>query len=100
MGNSLFSSSLPDFNNVIENPALQDSLNYLKSIIDKFRVVVWDDKHIGVPIKIRVELPSLRNHEEIEIQSLEPVVIVFNLLEYPSKAPIVHTDRLDFPKDR
>ncbi|WP_163517948.1 ThiF family adenylyltransferase [Gelidibacter japonicus] len=96
-----FSDSLPIFSDKIENPALQDSLNSLKILTKKsLSIHDWGNGRIGVPIVISVELPSLGNIDNIDIKAKEQIVLVFNLLNYPYEAPVVYTDRLDFPKDQ
>ncbi|RYU90963.1 thiamine biosynthesis protein ThiF [Mucilaginibacter terrigena] len=101
MAAETFSKSLPEFPGTIENPALRDSLAFLHEVIGPdFKILTWDETRLAVPVKIRVDLPTLGNHDEIDIQSIEPVVLVFNLAEYPSVSPMVFTDRLDFPKDK
>lgn len=101
MAAEIFSDSLPEFTGNIENPALRDSLAFLQQSLDAgFCILQWDETRIAVPIKVGVELPSLGNKDNIDIKPTEPVLLVFNILEYPSLAPKVFTDRLDFPKDR
>lgn len=96
-----FSDTLPDFSGEIVNPALQDSLSFLKNILgDKFIVKKWDQYRVAVPLDITVELPSLGNKDGIDIRSCEPVIFTFSLRYYPAFSPIVLTDRLDFPKDK
>ncbi|QPH40101.1 ThiF family adenylyltransferase [Pedobacter endophyticus] len=96
-----FSNSLPDFTGEIVNPALQDSLLYLKNVLgDKFVIKEWDEYRIAVPVDIAVELPSLGNKDGIDISPSEPVIFTFSLRHYPAFSPTVLTDRLDFPKDK
>lgn len=97
----LFSDSLPTFLGDLENRALLSTLNYLKGILsNKFKLVEWSDWQVAVPISIAVELPSLGNFDGLDIKSDEPIILVFDKKEYPSKSPAVYTDRLDFPKDK
>ncbi len=96
-----FSNELPDFTGNIENPALQGSLVYLRAFMgERFRLLEWSDKKVAVPIDVAVDLPSLGNFNDIDIQSTEPVLVVFDVDDYPAEAPLVFTDRLDFPKDK
>jgi len=101
MAAEIFSRSLPEFSGTIENPALRDSLIILTEILGgNFNILKWDDTRIAVPVKIKVDLPSLGNHDNIDIQSIEPVLLVFNIADYPLVSPMVFTDRTDFPKDK
>lgn len=96
-----FTDGLPDYDVEIENPSLQDSLSFFKSLLkENFRLVKWSDIQVAVPIDINVDLPSLGNFEEIDIQPTEPVSIVFDLNDYPGKAPGVFTDRQNFPRNQ
>lgn len=101
MDQNLYSSTLEAFDGNIENPALQDSLD---AIFGRFpemepKLVKWSDSRIGLKLAVPVELPPHGNHASLDIQSTEPVTIVFNLEHYPEVPPIVFTDRMDFPKD-
>lgn len=94
-----FSTSLPVFSGVIENPALGDSLKSLESVYgNKLQILDWGNDRIAVPLEISVDLPSLGNFENIDIREKEPIILVFDLINYPLSAPKVLTDRLDFPK--
>lgn len=96
-----FSNTLQDFTGNVENPALRDSLSFLKGILgDKFIVKHWDEYRIAVPIDIPVELPTLGNKDGIDIRATEPVILTFSLMQYPTFSPTVLTDRMDFPKDK
>ncbi|MCK6649369.1 MAG: hypothetical protein L6Q66_06920, partial [Bacteroidia bacterium] len=97
-----FSSSLTPFSGNIENPALQDSLLLLYSTlgIDSSRLFDWSDGTVALAVDINVSLPTLGNHDGIDIQQVEPVLIVFDLKRYPTFAPRVFTDRLSFPKNQ
>lgn len=94
-----FSASLPVFSGDIENPALRDSLKSLEALNSrKLQVLDWGNDKIAVPFEIVVDLPSLGNFEVIDIREKEPIILVFDLVNYPLSAPKVFTDRLDFPK--
>ncbi|WP_165784741.1 ThiF family adenylyltransferase [Solitalea longa] len=95
-----FSDSLTIFANDVENPVLQDSLKSLERLIgDKVRILDWGNGCIAIPIEINVDLPSLGNFENLDIREAEPIIIVFDLINYPVLAPRVYTDRINFPKN-
>ncbi|WP_262249866.1 ThiF family adenylyltransferase [Parapedobacter soli] len=101
MAAEVFSSNLATFSGNLENPSLQGTLNFLKNVLlDDFKLLVWSDWHVAVPIAVDVELPSLGNFDGLDIRPKEPVLLVFDKQDYPTKAPAVYSDRLDFPKDR
>lgn len=96
-----FSETLSVYTGNIENPALQGSLAFFKDFLEEnFQLLEWSEGQLAVPVEIEVDLPSLGNFDGIDIQQKEYVVIVFDLYDYPDKAPMVFTDRLDFPKDK
>lgn len=96
-----YSANLPEFAGNIENSALLSSLAFLKTVSgDNYRIIDWDENHIAISLTVHVELPSLGNYSDIDIKDQEPIILVFDITEYPFKAPLVYTDRMDFPKDK
>ncbi len=102
MAQKLYSSALQSFEQNIENIRLLESLEELKRYLKKrsLKLLSWNEKYIAIPLNIVVELPPLGTYQNIDIRSIEPVLIVINVEQYPSTAPIVYPDRLDFPKDQ
>nr|WP_315155651.1 ThiF family adenylyltransferase [uncultured Flavobacterium sp.] len=95
-----FSYSLLAFIGDIENPVLQDSLKSLEKFADKnFEILDWGNGKIAVPLEIKIDLPSLGNFQDLDIRDIEPIILVFDLINYPVSAPKVFTNRLDFPKN-
>ncbi|WP_165689552.1 ThiF family adenylyltransferase [Elizabethkingia ursingii] len=95
-----FSNTLPIYTNDIENPVLQDSLESLNKMIGhKGKVLDWGSGKIAIPVEINVDLPSLGNFQDLDIRAVEPIILVFDLINYPVSAPRVYTDRHDFPKN-
>jgi hypothetical protein len=101
MGHELFSETLPAFTGEIQNSALADSILKLKRFlgIRKLQLLQWSDNVVALTVTIPVDLPPLGNHENLDIRANEPVLIAFDLNNYPAEAPIVFPDRLGFPKD-
>ncbi len=94
-----FSVNLPVFSSDIENPVLRDSLKSLEALNGhKLQILDWGNDKIAVSYEVGVDLPSLGNFEDIDIREKEPIILVFDLINYPLSAPKVFTDRLDFPK--
>lgn len=102
MARKLFSGKLPPFGGEIENGSLRESLSLLKQFTGKRKINIlsWDKDHIAIPLKLAVDLPPLGTFEGLDIRKVEEVIFVLSLKDYPTKAPTVHTDRLDFPKNR
>lgn len=95
-----FSNSLSVFVDDIENPVLQDSLKSLKKVTgNDLKILDWGNGRIAIPLEINIDLPSLGNFENLDIRQIEPIFLVFDLINYPVSAPKVYTDRLDFPKN-
>ncbi len=101
MAKKLFSSKLLPFEGEIDNGSLRESLYLLKQFTGKrkIKILSWDKDHIAIPLKLAVDLPPLGTFEELDIREEEEVVFVLSLTDYPTVAPKVHTDRLDFPKN-
>lgn len=96
-----FSDNLPAYNGKIENVTLQQTLHELTEMQqESFKVLEWDAYSIAIPVNIAVELPPLGNYNDIDIRKEEPVLLVFDKAGYPSVAPKVFTDRVDFPKTK
>jgi hypothetical protein len=69
MDQELFSTTLVPFTDVIENPALQDSLSYLsENISGVIRILKWSEDRIAIPLNISVEVPTLGTQNEIDIK--------------------------------
>jgi hypothetical protein len=95
-----FSTSLESFQGAIGNEKLAESLNQLAQITGRpNQLLSWDEWRIAVPLTISVDVPPLGTFQDIDIRDSEPVVLVFDLEEYPNTAPMVFTDRTDFPKN-
>ena len=102
MALSMYSATLAPFSQEINNSNLVNSLQELESFLGRkpLKLLAWDEHHLAIPLNIPVELPPLGNFENIDIQQVEPVLVVINLGRYPLIPPTVFSDRLDFPKDR
>ncbi|RZJ92653.1 MAG: thiamine biosynthesis protein ThiF [Chryseobacterium sp.] len=97
----LFSNSLPEFSGSLENPALLDSLNSISTFFDEApKLLHWSETQIAIPLQVQVNLPSLGNYCNIDIRSVEPILVVLSTIDYPSTAPMVFANRIDFPNDK
>lgn len=96
----IYSSTLQKYSGEIENPYLKDSLASLEHLAGRnLDILDWGNQRIAIPFEISVDLPSLGTYENIDIRQNEPILLVFDILEYPEKSPNIYTDRLDFPKN-
>ena len=97
---SLFSSSLKPYQGSLDNEQLKGSLKLLaENNGGTITILSWDDYWIAVPLTLSIDIPPLGTYQDIDIRESEPVLLVFSLSQYPDTAPLVFTDRLDFPKD-
>lgn len=79
---------------------IQRSIQDIKTLLNKRKldILEWDKNSIAISVVLNVQLPPRGNYQNIDIREKEPVLIVFNNLLYPNKAPRAYSDRLDFPK--
>jgi hypothetical protein len=82
------------------SPEIQHSIQDIKILLNKRKldVLEWNENSVAISIVLDVELPPRGNYQNIDIRQKEPILIVFNKLTYPHKAPRAYSDRLDFPK--
>jgi len=73
----------------------------LKTLVKgEMRCVKWNDSYIAAAFTVRVSLPSRGPVNKIDIRAQEPVMLVFSKQDYPERAPMVRSDRKDFPVSR
>ncbi len=95
-----FSSILKEYSDNIENPDLLDSLKSLQTYTGtEIKILDWGYNKLAVALDIKIDLPSLGNFADLDIRPIEPIILVFDPINYPISAPRVYTDRLDFPKN-
>ena len=101
MARKTYSSSLTVFAEDLKNPALRGSLISMGKYLGLKKIVlkVFSEGLVALPVKIKVELPPLGNYNDVDIQPIEPVLIVFDVARYPAVPPMILSDRFDFPKD-
>ena len=102
MDQTLYSESLPVYGADITNAHLRATLAKLQHLFPDQRLVIreWGAEHIAVSAVLEVALPQFHDPAELDIRGNEPVLLVFNLKNYPYKAPAVYPDRLSFPRTK
>lgn len=95
--NKKYSDGLKIFSGTIDNVPLLTSLEYIKKY--KPNYFEWDDENIAISLRLHIDLPPLGNFQGIDIRSIEPVLIVVNLKEYPRREPRIYPDRVGFPRN-
>jgi integrative and conjugative element protein (TIGR02256 family) len=101
MAENLYSKCLPEFTDVISNTFLKESISELARYMDleALSILKWGNNYIGIPIQVSIDLPPLGNYDNVDIRKEEDVIVLFHVNDYPSIAPLICTDRLDFPKN-
>lgn len=92
-----FSTNLSNHSGEVSNVLLSNTLSDLGVIREE--ILVWDENRIAVTLDVSIDLPPLGNFQGVDIRATEPIILVFDLKEYPTEPPKVFPDRLDFPKD-
>lgn len=64
------------------------------------RCVRWNDDYVAAAFTVKVDLPSRGPVGGIDIRAEEPIMLVFSRRDYPERAPMVRSDRKDFPVSR
>lgn len=100
MVNLLYSQDLERFTGKLPTP-IQVGIGEIEEIIQKNNLDIYrfDDFNVAVAFNIEVNLPSKGNHENIDIKASEPILLSFNLHEYPTTSPRIKSNRKDFPTD-
>ena len=60
----------------------------------------WNDHYVAVSLEVEVDLPTRGPVDGVDIREKEPIFLLLHRKYYPHKAPLVYSDRLDFPKER
>lgn len=95
-----YSDDLKPYNGPLKpevTEAITDIKRYFK--VDDLKVFEYGAMHIVVAVDFQVSLPSRGSVDDL-IQATEPVLIQLSLYDYPEQAPMVRSDRKDFPKAR
>jgi len=102
MADTLFTSGLKPLK---DKNLPKDIRSALKELRQRFspqdiQAYRWNDHFIAVSLVAQVNLPTRGTVDNVDIRSREPIILVFNKNRYPLQAPLVYSNRLDFPKDR
>jgi hypothetical protein len=64
------------------------------------RCLAWNDNYAAVAMEVSVDLPSRGPINDLDIRSTEPILLLLHRRHFPQKAPLVYSDRADFPVAR
>ncbi len=93
------SSTQPELDIATLAPALRQGVVELRAALPhgNVRCVHWNDHYIGIVTDVDVDLPSRGPIHDVDIRPVEPVIVLLHRKSYPQKAPLVYSDRKDFP---
>ncbi len=63
-------------------------------------ILRWSDFWVAVPLTVDVQLPGRGPVNGVDIWKREPIVLLFARKFFPYRAPLVYSNRRDFPKDK
>ncbi|MBN1184977.1 MAG: ThiF family adenylyltransferase [Bacteroidales bacterium] len=97
----LYSADLEIFEGEVP-PSIKEAIVEIKEFlhINDIQILNFDEFNLAIPIEIEINLPSKGTYENIDIRSLEPVLLVFSLQGYPTTSPKIKSDRKDFPSSK
>lgn len=101
MVSMLYSADLVIFDGEVP-PSIKEAILEIQEClnIEDIQILNFDEFNLAIPIDIEINLPSKGTHENIDIRSLEPILIVFNLKSYPTTSPRIKSNRKDFPSSK
>ncbi len=78
------------------------AIKELKQIFSdqEIEALEWNNCYVVIPLSIKINLPARGPIDGVDIRKIEPVILFLDKQQYPFKAPLVHSNRIDFPKDR
>lgn len=102
MANTLFTSELRPLK---DKSLPKNILSALKELRQRFpsqdiKAYPWNDNFVAVPLEVQVNLPTRGTVDNVDIRSIEPIILLLNREQYSLRAPSVYSNRLDFPKER
>src|SRR5438128_1245775 len=82
--------------------AIREGVEELRAAVPRggVRCVHWNDHYVGIAVDVEVDLPTRGPIDDVDIQAVEPVLLLLHRRRYPRKAPFVYSDRTDFPSER
>jgi hypothetical protein len=79
------------------SPEIVEAFAELTSVVGEVRCVRWNVDYIAAAFNLPVDLPSRGPVNGLDIRASEPLMLVFHKRDYPERAPMVRSDRKDFP---
>ncbi len=63
-------------------------------------ILHWSDSWAAMPLTVDVELPGRGPVNGVDIRKQEPIALLFARNLFPYRAPLVYSNRRDFPKNK
>src|SRR5258708_32082013 len=82
------------------SPDIVEAFAELDSIVGEVRCVRWNADYVAAAFSLPIDLPSRGPVGGLDIRASEPLLLVFHKRDYPERAPMVRSDRKDFPVAR
>jgi len=102
MADTLFTAGLKPLKDKHLSKGIRSALKELRQEFSSqdIRAYHWNDNFVAVPLEMQVNLPTRGTVDNMDIRSREPIILIFNKNRYPLQAPLIFSNRSDFPKDR
>jgi integrative and conjugative element protein (TIGR02256 family) len=95
---NLFSTGYAEEKPASWGPEIEKAFQELRRITSgEVRCVRWNDGYVAAAFTVPVDLPSRGPVGGVDIRAQEPILLVFSQRDYPERAPLVRSDRKDFP---
>ena len=98
----LYTDKLKKYEGVVPSK-IKNALNQLKehlNIENEFEIYQLDKFRVAVALELDINLPSRGTSNNIDIKEKEPILLVFCLAKFPNLAPVVKSNRKDFPVEK
>ncbi|MCB2196971.1 MAG: Mov34/MPN/PAD-1 family protein [Bacteroidetes bacterium] len=98
----LYSNKFKRLNYEQGSPDIKSAIFAISSIAVRDSVELFSFKKniIGISFKLSIDLPSRGTVNNIDIREIEPLFLLVDADIYPYKAPLVFSDRMDFPSEK
>lgn len=98
----LHSSSQPAEDDDKLPPAIREAVAQLRAKFpdEVVPALHWNASYVATPLMVDVELPGRGPVDGVDVRKREPIMLLFNRTSFPYIAPLVYSDRKDFPKNK
>ena len=99
MANNAFTSRQKSEESDNLSPAIKSAILQLQKAFPEQAIVAlyWNASYIAIPLVVSVDLPTRGPVGNVDIRKKEPVYLLLHRQRYPYEAPLVYSNRCDFP---